>query len=103
MIAQAYQDACSIDEPKLGVDSQPGHMLFIREMSRYQGMVCQFYQRMSNIPPVTDEAMKSYLRNLSNYNRGQCHVTAALREISRYICQFQQEVNRVTLLIKNPL
>jgi plexin-B len=66
VIAQAFMDACSTYEPRLGKESPSSKLLFARDMPSYRRQVSKFYYDIAQLPHVTDKDMIEMMKKMSS-------------------------------------
>ncbi|RWS18010.1 plexin-B-like protein [Dinothrombium tinctorium] len=92
VVAQAFMDACSTSEHRLGKESPSSKLLFARDMPSYRRMVTKFYYDVSELPRVTDEDMINAMRHMSSCYGSELDTRSAVRQLYVYITRYREEL-----------
>ncbi|KNC27477.1 Plexin-B [Lucilia cuprina] len=91
-IAQAFMDACSVTEHRLGKDSPSNKLLFAKDIPQYRKMVKQFYRDVARLPQISDQEMSTAMQQLSIQQNDEFDTVAALKELYIYVTKYNDQI-----------
>uniref|UniRef100_A0A1I8PJB4 Sema domain-containing protein n=1 Tax=Stomoxys calcitrans TaxID=35570 RepID=A0A1I8PJB4_STOCA len=91
-IAQAFMDACSTTEHRLGKDSPSNKLLFAKDIPQYRKMVKQFYSDVARLPQISDMEMSTAMHHLSIQQNDEFDTIAALKELYIYVTKYNEQI-----------
>ncbi|KAM7341380.1 plexin B isoform 1-T6 [Cochliomyia hominivorax] len=91
-IAQAFMDACSTTEHRLGKDSPSNKLLFAKDIPQYRKMVKQFYRDVARLPQISDQEMSTAMQQLSIQQNDEFDTIAALKELYIYVTKYNDQI-----------
>lgn len=65
VVASTLMDACSSSAPTLTQDSPSSKLLFAKDLTRYKGLMTQFYDQITTQPPVDTNDLVEHMQGLS--------------------------------------
>ncbi|RWS11985.1 plexin B-like protein [Dinothrombium tinctorium] len=92
VVAQAFMDACSTSEHRLGKESPSSKLLFARDMPSYRRMVTKYYYDVAQSPRVSDEYMINLMKQMSSFYGGEMDISNAVRQLYVYITRYREEL-----------
>ncbi|KAM8931133.1 plexin-D1 isoform 2-T2 [Pelodytes ibericus] len=100
VIAQAFIDACSISDMQLGKDSPTNKLLYAKEIPEYRKIVQQYYHRIKEMNPLSEQEMNAHLAEELRKYRNKFNTKVAMAEIYKYAKKYRSQI--VTALEANP-
>lgn len=83
-VAQAFNDACSVTDTKVGKDSPSNRLLYAREIPRYRDKVAEFYKGIQNLPTISEKEMMKEMKFLSETLKDELDKSSALLQLYQY-------------------
>ena len=81
------------NDPILNKESPSHKLLFARDINMYRIRIAEFYQRVQDLPTVTDQDLHCYMNRLSQMHEGEFNQMAALKEIFLYVSQYYHQLS----------
>uniref|UniRef100_F7ABT2 Sema domain-containing protein n=1 Tax=Ciona intestinalis TaxID=7719 RepID=F7ABT2_CIOIN len=92
VITQAFMDACTTTNRKLGHDSPSNKLLYAKDADNYKVMVKEFFINISNTPTVTQEEVTQILQKQSASYASRFNQMVALNGIYEHLVKYREQV-----------
>ncbi|XP_078491167.1 plexin-A2 [Ciona intestinalis] len=92
VITQAFMDACTTTNRKLGHDSPSNKLLYAKDADNYKVMVKEFFINISNTPTVTQEEVTQILQKQSASYASRFNQMVALNGIYEHLAKYREQV-----------
>nr|CAB3264960.1 plexin-B1 [Phallusia mammillata] len=92
VITQAFMDACTTSNRKLGHDSPSNKLLYAKDAEHYKVMVKEFFVNVSNTAILSEKEMNDVLRKRSTEYGGELNEMAAAQMLSSYLIKYREQV-----------
>jgi len=92
VITQAFMDGCTINSVPPTKDAPTNKLLFLKEVQQYKIWVKEFFVKVTNQKPVSNETMDDFLFNLSKKFPVQFNKKAAVEQIFNWMKTYSKEI-----------
>ncbi|XP_039250404.2 plexin-B2-like [Styela clava] len=92
VITQAFMDACTTTNHKLGQDSPSNKLLYAKDAERYRKMVAKFFENISNEEVTGEEELNESLRQVSSAYAVEFNKRAAAQQLYNHLDKYRSQV-----------
>ncbi|KAL6473652.1 hypothetical protein MHYP_G00172130 [Metynnis hypsauchen] len=92
VIAQAFMDSFSLTDQQLGKHAPTNKLLYAKDIPLYKQEVKTYYKLVRDQPSVSSQEFKMFLQDESKKHENEFNVSAALRELYKYMNRYFSEI-----------